>query len=249
MGGEFVQRRVQHLPIVRALTSPPLTARQAIGAHSLALIASVGVFAFAAIILLLHALESESSPTEHMVSEYALGDYGFLLTAAAFLLALGSAALAIGFRQALRPKPFAPTVLLAIWSSGAVVAGLFNTDPKGTVETSTNGEIHTLAVSVAVLALTCAAFLFGQHFQRNASWSSKATTTRCWALAMLLATGATMLTAESEVGGIVQRVWIAVLIGWLIFVANHLRSVTPAVSESHSPQAHQEAREQRSRPC
>lgn len=186
--------------------------------------ASAGVFAFGAIILLLHALESESNPTEHMVSEYALGDHGFLLTTAAILLALGSAALAVGLQRALRPKPFTPTVLLAIWSAGAVIAGLFNTDPKGTVETSTNGEIHTFAVSVAVLALTCAAFLFGQHFQRDANWRSKASATRWWALAMLLTTVATMLAAESEVGGIVQRIWITVLIGWLAFVANHLRS-------------------------
>lgn len=223
------------LLIVGARTSRPLTALWAVEAASLARIATAGVTAFVGIILLLHALESEFDPTERMVSEYALGDYGYLLNAAALLLALGSAALAMGLRQTLGPRSLMSTVLLATWSAGAVTAGLFNTDPKGTAVVTTNGEIHTVAVVVAVLALTCAAFLFGREFQRNAGWRTSATVTRWWALAMLIATIATWLTAESEVGGIVQRVWIAVLIGWLAYVANNLRSAALGMSERQSP--------------
>jgi hypothetical protein len=49
---------------------------------------------------------------------------------------------------------------------------------------------------------------------------------------MLITPIATVLAAESEVGGIVRRLWTAVLIGWLAFVANHLRT---AALENREP--------------
>jgi Protein of unknown function (DUF998) len=196
-------------------------------------IAMMGIGAFIIIILLLHALETEFSPRHRMVSEYALGDYGLLLNAAALALAVGSAALALGLRKALKSTPLLPAVLVGIWASGAVTAGLFNTDPEGATETTTTGAIHTIAVAVAVLALIVGTFLFGRCFQRDGTWRSMAVATHWWVLVMLASTVATVLTWESEVGGIVQRAWLAVLVGWLFFVASHLRAVALETYKRH----------------
>ena len=38
------------------------------------------------------------------------------------------------------------------------------------------------------------------------------------------------LSPESEIGGIVQRVWIVVLGGWLAYAANHLRKMTASAA-------------------
>lgn len=197
-----------------------------VSTYALARIATAGIVAFIAMIVLLHALEPELSADERMVSEYALGDYGLLLNAAAMFLALGSMALAIGLQRALRPTSLLPSALLATWSISAVGVGLFNTDPEGATETTTTGAIHTVAVMAAVLALIAAAFLYARCFQGHANWRRMASATHWWALAMLVATVAIVLAAESEIGGIVQRIWLAVLLGWLALAANHLRSVS-----------------------
>jgi Protein of unknown function (DUF998) len=192
---------------------------------SLARVAISGTLAFVTIVLLLHVIEREYSPSHRMVSEYALGDFGLLLNAAGLLLAIGSIALAWGLLQAIRPPPLVAVLLLATWSIGAAVAGVFNTDAEGVKETTTNGAIHTVAVGVAVLALIAGTTLFGRRFQRDPEWSPIAAATHWWAMAMVATTVATMVVWETEFGGFVQRIWLCVLVSWLVFAAIHLRKV------------------------
>ncbi len=199
---------------------------QGSGVAVLARVATAGIAAFVLITLVMHPLESEFSPLEHMVSEYALGDYGVLMNAASLLLALGSAALAVGLWRSVRPTPLLPVALVATWSIGAAVAGVFNTDPAGAVESSTSGMLHLRAVTVAVLALVVATVLLARRFQHDPNWRPIAATTNWWALAMVATTVATLLSADSEIGGLVQRVWIVVLIGWLAYAAHHQRKLT-----------------------
>jgi Protein of unknown function (DUF998) len=104
--------------------------------------------------------------------------------------------------------------------------GAFHDGSGGSNETTTTGTIHTVSVMIAVLALIAAAFLYARCFEGHANWRKIASATHWWALAMLVATVASVLAAESEIGGIVQRIWLAVLLGWLVLAANHLRFVS-----------------------
>ena len=74
--------------------SPSLHTRQQVARA--ATIALVGAAYFVVIIVVLHFLRPDLNPIRRPTSEYALGQYGFLMTSAFFSMSLASFALVIG---------------------------------------------------------------------------------------------------------------------------------------------------------
>lgn len=70
----------------------------------------LGIAVFAAFVALLHILESSYAPTTSAVSEYVLGQYGWVMTVAFFALASGSSVLT----QTLQPRH-----ILTLWDCGS----------------------------------------------------------------------------------------------------------------------------------
>ncbi len=82
------------LPAARGFT---LTARQ------YGVIGIIGVAGWVLANLLLHVLDPELNVVDNVMSEYALGDHGWLSRASDFSNAVGVVAIALGLRATLSP--------------------------------------------------------------------------------------------------------------------------------------------------
>jgi MFS family permease len=113
-------------------THTPLAAVMAVG----------GIALFLAGVAVLHVVQRGLNPARHMVSEYALGAYGWIQTAD--FLAAGVGAIALGFvlaRTNREPGRIGPLLIAGFGVSSLVVA-FVQADGDGPV--TTHGSIHTL---------------------------------------------------------------------------------------------------------
>jgi hypothetical protein len=79
---------------VESNTSVQTSSIRAIGTAALSAIA-----VFTALLALMHLLRTDLNPVERMMSEYAVGDYGFLMTLAFLVMAVAVFALMTGLTQ------------------------------------------------------------------------------------------------------------------------------------------------------
>jgi uncharacterized protein DUF998 len=192
-------------------------------------IAIGGIVYFVVAIIILHVLRPEYNPINHAVSNYAVGPYGYLMTAAFYTLALSVFALALGLARSmvLTNQARVALLLLNIASVGMIVMGIFPGDvhalhPPATV----TGVIHWTAAGASFASIMIAAFILSRCFKTDERWQAFQRSTLVLAMAMvaaLLAYGALALVGWIGVG---QRVYIAVSLIWLLFVALGLRSIS-----------------------
>lgn len=133
----------------------------------------IAVVVAAVLLLLLHAVSPEFDPAWRMISEYAYGQYGFLLTL--FFLLWGFAewcAVASLWSQVNGIWMRTALVLLAVSGLGAVMGGLFDV----------RHPLHGAAFGIGVPFVPVAALMLSIHlFRRNPSqgrsllWSAHAT--------------------------------------------------------------------------
>jgi Protein of unknown function (DUF998) len=205
----------------------PMT-RQESHSNWLSLIAIGGIVYFVVAVLILHVLRPEYNPINHAVSNYAVGSYGYLMTAAFYTLALSVFALALGLARSmvLINQARVAILLLNIASVGMIVMGIFPGDvhalhPPATV----TGVIHWTAAGASFASIMIAAFILPRCFKTDERWQAFQRSTLVLAMAMvaaLLAYGVLALVGWIGVG---QRIYIAVSLMWLLFVAVVLRSI------------------------
>ncbi len=189
----------------------------------------VGVAYFVAALIALHFLEPDFSVMDEYTSDYALGDsFGWVMRTAFFAAAVGTISIALGLRSSLAAgkRVTASWVLLLIAGIGFIVVGIFNGDPTDAEELTTSGTIHTAAALVLFVSfLVCVWFLRGV-FSRDPAWRH-ALLPQLW-----FAIGYTVMFVVSfglpVPVGLGQRVFVAVLMGWLAFLAWQLRAHAPA---------------------
>ena len=212
------------LPHKRGIAHIPVT-RQARQVAWLALIALVGIVYFVVAFAVLHFLRPEYNPFNHAVSNYAVGPYGYLMTAAFYVLALSVFALALGLTRsiALTNLSRVAVLILCLASIGMVVMGIFPGDvhalhPPATI----TGVIHWTAAAISFLSIMIAAFLLSSCFRTDERWQAFQYPCFVLALAMvgaLLLYGILALVAWIGIG---QRIYIAVCLLWLLVLARWL---------------------------
>ncbi len=114
-------------------------------------IAIITGIAYAAILLLLHLLEPEYSPTWRFISEYALGKFGFLMNSCFLLYSAALISLVIAIKSQIRNIiGYIGLGVLAIGATGIIICAIFNTDPITTdvAQISFNGKLHYTGASV-----------------------------------------------------------------------------------------------------
>jgi len=122
-------------------------------------LAIVATVSFLVLLVGLHVLQREFDPRTRYVSEYVLGPYGAVMSVAFYTLALAAGALAIAFFLEGR-VPRAPVGLaLSVWAGGLVMAGIWPTDPGGTIELTREGTLHNTGARLAFLGASAAAAL------------------------------------------------------------------------------------------
>src|SRR5947207_2012413 len=195
----------------------------------LALIAIGGMVYFIVAIVWLHFLRPEYNPINHAVSNYAVGPYGYLMSAAFYVLALSIFALALGLLRsiALTNLSRIAILLLCLAGIGMVAMGIFPGDVNALHPPATiTGVVHWTAAGISFLSIMSAAFLLSSSFKSDERWQRFQRPFFLLALAMV---GALLLYGIlALVGwiGIGQRIYIAVCLLWLLALAWWIWSIS-----------------------
>lgn len=135
---------------------------------------------------LLHVLEPELDPSWHMISEYELGAYGWLMTLAFLSLSLSYAALFVAVRPHVRTLAGrVGLALLLLGIVGTFMGGVFITDPitASEAELTTAGKLHGVGALLGIPTLPLAATLISSALLRNERWA-RARRPLLWATAL-----------------------------------------------------------------
>jgi hypothetical protein len=201
----------QWLP--RLAQMPTAAAQQPNAVTWAARLALAGPLLFIALVALLHVLEPEVNDSD-AVSEYALGDFGWLMNVAFFSGAAGIGALALVLHRSLaRSKTaVAGVILLSIAAVAWVLLGAGNIDPEG-ADMTTHGLIHGIGFFLGLPARLAAPLVLAAAFRRDERWANHRPLTLALGISALLA----------EVAGFsdfVSVVTLRLALGlWLIWIA------------------------------
>src|SRR5687767_11519710 len=103
--------------------------------------------AFMILLMLAHLVKADLDPSWRMISEYAIGQHGWLMTAAFLMWALSYTAMFFGIRSQIKNTGGKiGLVLLLISALGLLIAAIFVTDPVTArpEEATTSGALHNL---------------------------------------------------------------------------------------------------------
>jgi hypothetical membrane protein len=172
---------------------------------------------FVIVLIVLHILEPEFDPRFRFMSEYALGDYGWLMTTTFFVLGLAAFAVAAGL-QHIYPSSRSARIGIGLLAVGALficLAGIFK-----------DSLPHLLASVVVFPSIVMAVLLLSWTFRQTAGWQTIYRVSVFIALGML----ATFFSMVADVGmpGLQQRVFIFLFLLWLSIVVHRLVRVTGA---------------------
>lgn len=202
----------------------------------LALAGLVGPPLFAAVVLLVTALEWDflhtldwsagpfDSPDAPWPSITALGDYGFIVSVSFLLLGVSALALAIALFRLLDGRPKLGPGLLAFLGLGAALA-VIRTDYRtayGGGPDTWNGTVHAVAFSIFVPAAVASMLVLGWQFRRDERWRPLSGRTLV-AGVIALASIAAFLAFTCNV---FFWIYLAVVLGWLTIVSARVHSLS-----------------------
>jgi hypothetical protein len=162
------------------------------------------------------------------ISELVLGRYGFIQTAAFIVSGLGTLGLAWAIRQLTKGiwGSLIGPLLVGLYGLGAILVAIFPTDRIDTAEQvftqSTTGTIHMLVALFSFLGMIIGMFILTRTFGLLPAWRS------LMRLSVLFPAGTLALfivQGEGPLVGLLQRLMVAVISGWIIFVALRIRQI------------------------
>jgi hypothetical protein len=154
-------------------TAGPVRAVWAIS-RTAARLSFAGAAMFVVLLAALHAIKPELDPSWHFISEYAIGDYGWMMMLAFLSLALSYLSLFVAIRSQLRTiTGRIGLALLLVSALGLIIAAIFTTDPITVSKeaVTTEGTLHNLGGTLGI-AMPFAAGLVGWRLAHNPAWSS-----------------------------------------------------------------------------
>lgn len=181
--------------------------------------AALGFFVyFVAALLLMHVLRPDYTIVDHMISDYAVGPPGWIMTTAFLSLALGCLALATGmFRDG--PKSWlgrAGASLLIVAFVGLIVTALFPTDLE-TAPTTRTGNIHTISFLVNVAGILVSTLCLAFSYGGSADWRDRRGPALFLAVLLVLAFVGQFLTLHRGAPyGVANRLFVTILMAWLL---------------------------------
>ena len=160
-------------------------------------LSSAATGTFVVLLAALHVLKPEIDPSWRFISEYAIGDHGWLMAAAFLSLAAAHVALALALRSYVRSA--GGRIGLALFLTGAAgltLAGLFPMDPITTPPdaATTSGTLHNVGGSLGIAGLV-GTLILTWRLARHPHWSAARR-------ALLMASGAVVLGFVVMVGSL-----------------------------------------------
>lgn len=188
-----------------------LLARIAIIASSVAIVA---LFA-------LHVLRADLPPASHMISEYAVGAHGWVMTLCFYAFALASVALAAALVGRVRGVVgWLGVVSLMVAAIGLAIGGAFPMDPttNDPARMSQSGQLHGLGFMLGVPGELLAVLLLTLHLRRQPTWATRRL--GVWAIAVWVSVAVMVpLLMSNGAFGIPNRTFMWAYAGWVIVVA------------------------------
>ncbi|MDQ0115608.1 DUF998 domain-containing protein [Paenibacillus harenae] len=188
----------------------------------------------------LHFLEPEFDPTWRFISEYALGNFGWLMHLAFGLLAVSliSAGIVI-LSQARNITGYIGLVILGLSAIGIIIAAIFVTDPISVTpdDATFSGKMHSIGATLDYTPV--AALLISFALARNEAW--KVIRVRLFVTAgitiIIMALFILQIPHDGQFGpnvlaGLFGRILIVSYLGWILIVGTHalkLRRQNPKV--------------------
>lgn len=175
-------------------------------------------------VMLLHVVRGDIDPLRRVMSDYANGSQGPIMTVVFYAFGLSSLALAFRLRRAI-PRSLvarAVPVLMALAGVSLIAAGVFEVE-RPLVPDTVEEVIHSNASIAAFVLLISSMLLFSFVCWTDARWWSFRWISLLLALAAGAAAAATPLTEQSGWSGAVQRMLGASVLLWFLLAALHVR--------------------------
>ncbi len=169
--------------------------------------------AFVVLLAALHVIKPELDPSWRFISEYEIGDHGWIMALAFLSLALSCVALFIAIRSQMRTiVGRIGLALLLLSAAGMIVAAIFTTDPiAGESARTTHGKLHELGAMLDVIPF--AALIINLSLARNPAWFS-ARRSLLWTVGLPLIGNVVFIAALVAMLPIDGKFGPDVLIGW-----------------------------------
>lgn len=185
-------------------------------------IATTGLYGhlfFLFVFILMHFIRPDKSILASFISEYAVGSYGWVMTAGFFGIAIGALCTVIGLVYSVKPSKTAIATLV-IWCIGAFLFSIFTTDLPGAPPTP-RGLIHGFSALIALLNLGIAIIAWGFTFNKSAGWQHMAKIS--WFFGMIsIVVFIVFLFSPPSLRGLSERVLITWDVSWLALINRQL---------------------------
>src|SRR5215204_580830 len=192
----------------------------------LALLTIVGIVDFLVNVVALHFLRPDVNPVLEPLSNYAVGPYGFLLTAADIGLCLAALALTFGLYLSITPpgRSYVGLLLLGLYGVSVLLSGIFPLDVGGGA--TTFGTIHNIVGNISFFGFPIAVILLSLGMGKDKRWRSFRRPALALSLVVALTVILTIVGSNLGMGyGVTQRIANVAALVWMFAVALHLRSV------------------------
>ena len=189
---------------------------------------AIALFAYAALVLvLMHVLRPDYTPVDHMISDYAVGRYGWIMTTAWLAMSCGCLMLMLGLFRSGPTSIIARlgTLLLGVASIGLLATAIFPTDLQGAPSTR-SGNIHDMTFLVNVGSIFVATVFLAVGFGSDSRWRAYQRVAVALTLLVVIAFIFQFLTLHRGMPyGIANRFFITVLFAWLLTTSVRLRAI------------------------
>jgi hypothetical protein len=174
----------------------------------------------------LHFLRPDVNPVLEPMSNYAVGPYSFLFTAADIGSGLAALALILGLYLGIAPpgRSYVGLFLVGLYGVSTLLAGIFPIDVGG--ETTTVGTIHNIVGNILFFGFPIAVILLSLGMGKDERWRSFRRPALALAGVVVLTVILTMVGFNIGIGfGVTQRLFNVAAMLWMLVVALHLRSL------------------------
>lgn len=198
-----------------APTSP--FARVAIAASGAAILA----------LLSLHVVRADLPPATHMISEYAVGDHGWLMTLCFYTFAVASLALVGALATRVRGVVgWLGLVALVVAAAGLAIGGHFPMDPttNDPARMSHSGQMHGMGFMLGVPGELLAVLLLTLHLRKQPGWKGGTLVllaAATWLSVLVMAP----LLMKGGAFGIPNRTFMLAYGAWMIVAARGCREM------------------------
>ncbi len=201
------------------------TSARSAGSRQLALLAMVFESWFVIALIALHILRPDLKFTRSMISQYALGPHGGLMTSAFVAAAMGYLMLLLAL---IRTGPAVPSarlgeLLLAVSVLGLLTSAVFPMDASASVRTQA-GRLHEASFMVNVSCSLISALLLSVSFGSDARWRPFVRTAWVLSLAQVVALVLQVVTIVARNNwGVANRLFVVTVVIWVFAVASQSR--------------------------